>query len=132
MKVLTIREPWASLIAQGVKRVETRSWPTRYRGPLYLHAGSAPLPQSDPALSALLALLPDPTPAYGQILARCVLADCIPMDGAYIARMQQEQPVEFLCGDYGPGRYAWLLEQVEPLAVPLPCKGRLGLWNYQP
>lgn len=131
MKVLTIREPWASLIAQGVKQIETRSWLTRYRGELYLHAGCAPLPKNDPAVTALLKLLRDPNPAYGQILARCRIIDCIYMDERYIAGIQSENPTEFACGIYAPGRYAWVLGQVEPLAAPIPCKGRLGLWNYQ-
>lgn len=39
MRGLTIRQPWASLIAAGVKTVETRSWSTSYRGPLLIHAG---------------------------------------------------------------------------------------------
>lgn len=39
MKVLTVRQPWASLIALGAKSIETRSWPTSYRGPLAIHAG---------------------------------------------------------------------------------------------
>lgn len=39
MKALTIRQPWASLIAHGVKTIETRSWSTKYRGPLAIHAG---------------------------------------------------------------------------------------------
>lgn len=41
MKFLTIRQPWASLIAVGAKTIETRSWSTSYRGPLALHAGMA-------------------------------------------------------------------------------------------
>lgn len=41
MKALTIRQPWASLIALGVKTIETRSWKTDYRGPLAIHAGAA-------------------------------------------------------------------------------------------
>lgn len=39
MKALTIRQPWASLIAVGAKSIETRSWPTKYRGELLIHAG---------------------------------------------------------------------------------------------
>ncbi len=38
MKALTIWQPWASLIARGVKQYETRSWPTKYRGPIAIHA----------------------------------------------------------------------------------------------
>lgn len=40
MKALTIRQPWASLIAHGVKTIETRSWRTHYRGPIAIHAGA--------------------------------------------------------------------------------------------
>lgn len=40
MRVLTVRQPWASLIALGVKTIETRSWSTDYRGPLAIHAAA--------------------------------------------------------------------------------------------
>ena len=39
MKALTIRQPWASLIACGAKRFETRGWKMNYRGKLAIHAG---------------------------------------------------------------------------------------------
>ena len=39
MKVLTIKQPWATLIMQGDKRFEFRSWQTKYRGDLLIHAG---------------------------------------------------------------------------------------------
>jgi len=38
MKAITILEPWASLIACGAKRYETRGWPTKYRGEIAIHA----------------------------------------------------------------------------------------------
>jgi hypothetical protein len=40
MKGLTLTQPWATLVAIGAKRIETRSWPTRYRGLLAIHAGA--------------------------------------------------------------------------------------------
>lgn len=40
MKVLTLHQPWASLVALGVKTIETRSWSTKYRGPLAIHAAA--------------------------------------------------------------------------------------------
>jgi len=40
MKALTLWQPWASLIAVGAKRIETRSWSTKYRGPLAIHAAA--------------------------------------------------------------------------------------------
>lgn len=39
MKVITIKQPWATLIMQGYKRFEFRSWQTKYRGDLLIHAG---------------------------------------------------------------------------------------------
>lgn len=41
MKFLTIRQPYASLIAVGAKTIETRPFGTAYRGPLAIHAGKA-------------------------------------------------------------------------------------------
>src|SRR6267378_3713180 len=38
MKIISIRQPWASLIVSGVKDVENRTWSTRYRGPVLIHA----------------------------------------------------------------------------------------------
>src|SRR4051794_27044458 len=40
MKALTLTQPWASLVAIGAKKIETRSWPTRYRGLLAIHAAA--------------------------------------------------------------------------------------------
>jgi len=39
LKAITILQPWASLIACGAKQIETRSWATKYRGQLAIHAG---------------------------------------------------------------------------------------------
>jgi hypothetical protein len=45
MKALTLWQPWPSLIAEGVKHYETRSWPTHYRGPIAIHASKKPFRQ---------------------------------------------------------------------------------------
>lgn len=39
MRVLSIKQPWAYLIANGIKDIENRDWNTSYRGPVLLHAG---------------------------------------------------------------------------------------------
>ena len=41
MKVISIRQPWASLIVNGYKEYEFRSWKTNFRGPIYIHASKA-------------------------------------------------------------------------------------------
>jgi ASCH domain len=42
MKIISIRQPWAGLIVSGLKDVENRTWPTRYRGPILIHASQRP------------------------------------------------------------------------------------------
>lgn len=41
MKIITIKQPWAYLIVSGTKDIENRDWPTKYRGPVLIHAGLA-------------------------------------------------------------------------------------------
>lgn len=94
MKALTIRQPWASLIAHGVKTIETRSWSTEYRGPLAIHAGRARPPVIDfgrwsvpPVVGALCEwgqegerpLLRRIDMPLGAVVATCTLADVVPM-----------------------------------------------------
>lgn len=42
MKIVSVKQPWASLIVRGVKDIENRSWSTIYRGPLLVHASLKP------------------------------------------------------------------------------------------
>ena len=75
MKVLTIKQPWATLIMQGDKRFEFRSWQTKYRGELLIHAGKA---IDKEAMKRLSKYLPKELP-YGKILGKVKLVDCIKM-----------------------------------------------------
>ena len=103
MKALSLRQPWASLIADGRKTIETRTWRTYYRGPLAIHASTHPYEDL-------------PT---GGIIAVAWLYDCRPMEPS------DESDA---CIALFEGAYAWLLTSIE--AVPLiSCKGRLGLWT---
>lgn len=40
MKVLTLKQPWATLVAEGIKKYEFRTWKTNYRGKVLIHAGA--------------------------------------------------------------------------------------------
>lgn len=139
MKALSIWQPWASLIAVGAKRYETRSWTTRYRGPIAIHAArhwdvecSANL--SRYAVQAALAPCVGIDPKryivskcdlpFGAIVAIAVLADVVPT-----AALQSEILAERTLGNFEPGRFAWRLERVERLLSPIPCAGRQGLWE---
>lgn len=130
MKVLSIIEPWATLIKEGKKVIETRSWKTSYRGELYIHASNKKIKRSDAHTSELLKLIPNVPMGYGNIICKCRLVDCVYMDQEFLDMMQKDKQ-EFLCGEYSLGRYAWILEDVEILEKPIPAKGHLNIWNYE-
>lgn len=128
MKVLSVIEPWATLIKEKKKFIETRSWKTSYRGELYIHASSKKISKKDPHILDLLELIPDVKMGYGNILCKCKLVDCVYMDEKFLAKIKENKQ-EFLCGDYTLGRYAWILEDTK-LIEPIFAKGNLGIWNY--
>ena len=145
MKALTLTQPWATLIAIGAKRIETRSWRTPYRGPLAIHAAKG-YPQwakdlcyEEPFKTALRAY-PGPPLPIGRILATCQLISCVPTDAVFISDFGQfiEGPdgrvaiseQEHCFGDYSPLRWAWLLDDVKPLPAPIPARGALSLWEW--
>ena len=146
MKVISLWQPWASLIATGAKKIETRSWSTNYRGPLAIHAaktwnadcefymhtwhiqgGLAPLMGRplDLTGSSYPDIKGEQLPK-GLIIATCNLVNCIPTDEF----TQKQIEFEKNFGDFTPGRFGWILEDVKPLAEPIPAKGMQGLWNY--
>lgn len=126
MKVLSIKEPFATLIKDGVKIYETRSWKTNYRGEIYIHA-SLSLSKSERVESANKYLKSEIKPGF--ILCKCELVDCIPMTDEFIKYINKETS-EYDYGLYSEGRYAWKLKVLEVLDEPIPAKGKLGIWNY--
>ena len=84
MRALTLTQPWASLVAVGAKRIETRNWSTSYRGKLAIHAAKTqPREARDFARSELvrryLAHQPLTLP-LGKVLAVTTLLGCIPTE----------------------------------------------------
>ncbi|MBE6155215.1 MAG: ASCH domain-containing protein [Firmicutes bacterium] len=124
MRVLSIKEPYASLIKAGIKKIETRSFKTNYRGELYIHASQTKMKCSSD-IERMLNLI-NPMPGY--ILCKCILKDCIYMDESFISSVKQTD--EYRYGYYEVGRYAWILENIEKIA-PVLAKGKLGIWYYQ-
>ncbi|GEN95930.1 ASCH domain-containing protein [Pediococcus ethanolidurans] len=128
MKAITISEPWASLISFGKKRIETRTWKTSYRGTLYIHAGRHVDKNWLHEQRRLVSPTDIPSSHPGFILARCELIDCCEMTSDFIQKVKQNN-FEFQTGVYELGRYAWILRNVQTLAVPVECKGHLRVWN---
>jgi hypothetical protein len=145
MKGITLTQPWATLVAIGAKRIETRSWSTHYRGELAIHAAKGwprecqALPHTEPFQTTLVnAGLPGPHSRYdgkqmprGYIVAVARLAAIESTENllAIAAAVGGLLPHELDFGNYAPGRYGWLLADVERLVEPIEYRGALGLWT---
>lgn len=127
MKVLTIKEPFASLIKDKYKEYETRSWKTNYRGEILINAGLSKdnlRKSNDERLKSLCKLV---NVNRGFIICQATLTECILIDKEFIDTLS---PMEIKCGDYTLGRYAWHLENIRVIK-PIKVKGSLGIWNYE-
>lgn len=131
IKALTVWQPWASLIAHGVKVFETRSWATKWRGPLAIHAAGRWGRDIDmlvqrppyPALLAGLELRAETLP-LGCVVCVVDLIDVIPARDVLVRISDGERRL----GDFRPGRFAWELGNVRLLKEPVYAKGTQGLW----
>ena len=139
MKALTLHQPWASLIALGEKTIETRSWRAGYTGRIAIHAGKlsqerAEECQEEPYRSLLvkhgIKVIGDLP--WGAVIATAMLVGYHRMDDDYVSAMTIERPDEVRLGFFAPGRYGWVLSDVEPFQVPVPARGYQGLWDWDP
>jgi len=150
MKALTLTQPWASLIALGEKKVETRGWSTPHRGPILIHAAKTlaePVCNED-GLRELVAREPFATALgrhgitvaeqlpRGQVVAVAHVLACLPT--IQLGSRMRELPeladfkaaeYERAFGDYSPGRFAWLLGKVERFGKPIPLRGGQKLFD---
>ena len=122
---ITLKPIWAWAVLHAGKRIENRTWYTKRRGPLYIHAGCARVTPADrESLSRRLASVglayPDEaTFPRGGLVAIVTLADCV--------RLAPER-----LGAWGaPGCWHWLLEDVTPIFRPIPMTGKLSLWRVE-
>lgn len=130
MKVLSLTEPFATLILNGSKSVETRSWKTSYRGELYIHASMTKISKKVFENNELMSLVENNKMNFGYIICKCKLVDCVYMTKEYILKMKENNYQEYICGEYSEGRYAWVLEHITPLKIPIKAKGQLNIWNF--
>jgi phage N-6-adenine-methyltransferase len=129
-KAISLWQPWASLIPLGLKHYETRGWKTSYRGKLLICATAAKSKQHKEYLKIKdeLRLPPWDTFTHGYAIALVDLVDCIHMSAEFIA---EQSRTEILGGDWQVGRYAWKLENIQPLAKPFAVKGKQGFFSIK-
>jgi activating signal cointegrator 1 len=134
MKLISLWEPWATLMAIGAKTVETRSWDCNYRGWLAIHASKRGLSKRD-----LRATLMQPTFLkalenehlmktihdcmedfpFGKIVAIVRLQSCWPTDRLYKSFPDILTEQERAFGNYEPGRWAWIATDRFRLPEPI-------------
>ncbi len=125
MKILTVRQPWTWALVFGPKRIENRTWATRYRGDVAIHASANPefrktwRARGPDWWRDLIPGCPEPDAMpYGCIIGTLELIDCVEL---------QNLPDELLGDRFASGPYCWLLDRPEPLLEPIACRGVLGL-----
>jgi len=155
---LSLWQPWATAIAHGEKRIETRCWSTNFRGPLLIHAAQHVftlvdqlLMHEQPYFNMLAGWLRDTYPmeskvgltthdrilAYKKLPRGCIVAsawlrDCLPVEDPRVSGFLDKHPDERGWGDYSHGRFAWMLDTIIPFAKPVSCHGAQGLFLPSP
>lgn len=130
MMCLSLWQPWASAIALGRKRIETRHWSTRYRGPLLIHAAKRWTAEEREFVADMIDdgfLPPDFVlpPPLGALVAVSRLVDVRPTEQAVRTLAADER----VWGNYAEGRFAWILDDVVALPEPIALKGAQGLFD---
>lgn len=135
MKALSLTQPWATLLTLGEKKIETRSWSTRFRGVFAIHASKGfprwarDMMHEDPNFVEVLSqygYMSSSTLPTGAIIGTANLTDCLPT-----SHVQRPDPAmkEYHFGDYSPNRYMFFTENAQLFAEPIPCAGKLGFWD---
>ena len=125
MKVLTIKEPWASLIIEGYKEYEFRSWKTNYRGKILIHAGLSIEKENLERFKDY-----DINVQRGKIIGEATLVDCIKVTPEFQEELEKKDKVVYGRSKHD-NTYGWKLENVIKYDNPIEVKGKLGLWNYE-
>ena len=124
MKAITIKQPWASLIVNKYKEYEFRSWKTKNRGKILIHAGMS----TD---KKYLSNFEDYDLTYinGAIIGEADIVDCIFVDKSFNDELMKMNNKVY-SGNY-IGMYAWKLENIKLYDKPIYCKGKLSFWEYK-
>lgn len=124
MKCLSLWEPWATLMAEGTKKIETRSWGTSYRGWLAIHAAKRYDVEAFWRLRMVKGCPSCPPKTLGKIVCIVYLFDC-----EKVSPLRKFSTVEQQCGDLSLGRWAWMTRSLVRLNAPIPMRGRQGLFE---
>jgi len=122
LKCLSLKQPWASLVVNGIKPVENREWKSPYRGPLYIHASKN---WDEDGYQFLLAhtgtdnepFIPNEKECYfGGIIGKVLMVDCVTKHNS-----------SWFFGPYG-----FVFKNPIKFQIPIKCKGQLKIYQLSP
>ena len=127
MKVITIKQPFASMIAAGIKEYEFRTWKTKYRGEILIHAGKGIDKKAMKKFEGYGLDYPS-----GCIIAKAVLSECIEVDDEFRSVLSKKNPTVYssIIKHTEWEGYAFQLDKIEKME-PIPVKGKLSIWEYE-
>ena len=123
MKVITLKQPWATLVAEGIKKYEFRTWKTNYRGKVLIHAGAGVDKQEMDRFKHLDLEYPSK-----RIIAVVEIDDCLELTDELNQEIINENNVAY--GTKFRSGYAWKLKNVKKLYINEEINGTLAFWNY--
>lgn len=142
MRALTIHQPYAELILRGLKRVENRTWATKLREPILIHAGQSRswLDLNEKGTVDIHGIAVAEM-TFSAILGVATIVDCVKVDRYVSDRVGGKVPV-FRKADlklypwlddheHAQGPYCFILADVVRFAEPIPCGGKQGFWTYR-
>lgn len=140
MKILSLLQPWSQLMVTGQKLVDTRSWNTSYRGPLFIHASG----EINKRMKQI-GLTPLETATSNEHFRRAIINPNLMITGKIIGmvyldqvfKVENEPPPseyfekltvkEIAFGNYELGRYMFFCSRAVEFKIPIICKGKLSI-----
>lgn len=126
MKVITIKQPFATLIIEGLKEYEFRTWKTKYRGELLIHAGKGIDKKAMKKYEHLNLEYPS-----GCIIGKVNLTDCVEITDKVREELNKKNPLVYssIIKHKEWKGYGFKLENIEKIN-PIEINGKLSLWDY--
>ena len=128
MKAITIKQPFATLIAEGLKEYEFRTWKTNYRGEVLIHAGKGIDKKAMKRYEHLNLEYPS-----GKIIAKATITDCVYVEESLKKELNQKNELVYygiINKDSTWEGYGFKLENIKK-TDPIEAKGKLGFWEYK-
>jgi len=122
MKVITLKQPWATLVAEGIKKYEFRTWKTNYRGKVLIHAGAGIEKKELDKFKELNLEYPSK-----RIIAEAEIEECLELDNKLNDKIIRENNIVY--GSKRRTGYAWKLKNIKKINIDKEINGQLGLWN---